>query len=132
MVVMAFSGISSALQQEWQSLQTPASKELAPIPQAGSPAPSSPLLKLPDNNNNNNNNNNRPTLLVFLRHCGCPCGFPLNLWHGLQCHSTLTDRQQSRKRRSAFSLSCPRATRTSAALPSRTQRVPQPSSGFST
>ncbi|KAI5460066.1 hypothetical protein BGZ63DRAFT_360527 [Mariannaea sp. PMI_226] len=50
----------------WQGFETwkaPPAKEVAPLPTVGSKAPSSLQLPLPDG---------RPTLIVFLRHCGCP------------------------------------------------------------
>ncbi|KAH6890310.1 hypothetical protein B0T10DRAFT_485523 [Thelonectria olida] len=50
----------------WQGFETwksPPAKDVAPIPKVGARAPSSLKLILP---------NGRPTLVVFLRHCGCP------------------------------------------------------------
>lgn len=49
---------------EIESLKTPAVKDVAPAPKVGSPAPSTAQIPLPDG---------RKTLVVFLRHCGCPC-----------------------------------------------------------
>ncbi|KAL3959083.1 hypothetical protein ACCO45_007245 [Purpureocillium lilacinum] len=48
---------------EIESLKTPAVKDVAPAPKVGSPAPSTAQIPLPDG---------RKTLVVFLRHCGCP------------------------------------------------------------
>lgn len=56
--------IMSNLSKEMASMQTPDPKEVAKIPEVGSKAPFSNQLPLSDG---------RPTLLVFLRHCGCPC-----------------------------------------------------------
>ena len=50
--------------KEVESFRTPESKAVAEPPVVGSQAPSSNKLTLLDN---------RPLLLVFLRHCGCPC-----------------------------------------------------------
>ncbi|KAI1494778.1 hypothetical protein F5X96DRAFT_615341 [Biscogniauxia mediterranea] len=52
-----------SLVQEWESFKTPPVKEVQPVPQVGSPAPVNENLKLPSD---------KPTLIVFLRHCGCP------------------------------------------------------------
>ncbi|KAI1246882.1 hypothetical protein MGN70_010767 [Eutypa lata] len=51
------------LSQEWESWKTPAAKEVAPVPKVGQQAPVNPNLELPAD---------KPTLIVFLRHCGCP------------------------------------------------------------
>ncbi|KAL2202008.1 hypothetical protein CC79DRAFT_164325 [Sarocladium strictum] len=53
----------SSFKQELNTLRTPAQKDVASPVQISSRAPSSPILPLPDG---------RPTLVVFLRHCGCP------------------------------------------------------------
>lgn len=50
--------------QELGSWKTPAAKTVDPAPQPGSQAPAHPNLSLPAD---------RPTIIVFLRHCGCPC-----------------------------------------------------------
>ncbi|KAF3059693.1 putative alkyl hydroperoxide reductase subunit c thiol specific antioxidant protein [Daldinia childiae] len=52
-----------SLAQEWESFKTPPVKEVAPVPQVGSPAPAHPNLTFPTD---------KPTVIVFLRHCGCP------------------------------------------------------------
>ena len=57
-------GVKDSIQQEWQSLKAPAVKDVAPALQVGDKAPTSEKLPLPGD---------RPTLIVFLRHCGCPC-----------------------------------------------------------
>ncbi|KAF4466748.1 thioredoxin-like fold [Fusarium albosuccineum] len=49
--------------KELESWKTPAAKEVAPPVEVGSKAPWSQELRLPDG---------KPTLVVFLRHCGCP------------------------------------------------------------
>ncbi|KAI0023233.1 hypothetical protein F4780DRAFT_730487 [Xylariomycetidae sp. FL0641] len=49
--------------QELESFKTPTAKEIKPIPGIGMPAPFNGNLELPDD---------RPTIIVFLRHCGCP------------------------------------------------------------
>ncbi|KAM0190964.1 hypothetical protein ACHAPI_009188 [Fusarium lateritium] len=49
--------------KELDSWKTPAAKEVGPTVEVGSKAPWSQQLRLPDG---------KPTLLVFLRHCGCP------------------------------------------------------------
>lgn len=52
--------------KELDSWKTPAAKEVGPTVEVGSKAPWSQQLRLPDG---------KPTLLVFLRHCGCPCTY---------------------------------------------------------
>lgn len=56
--------LTSALQKELESFKTPPAKELSPVPQVGSIAPSPDKLPLP---------RKTPVIIVFLRHCGCPC-----------------------------------------------------------
>ncbi|KEY64315.1 hypothetical protein S7711_06359 [Stachybotrys chartarum IBT 7711] len=53
----------SSFWQEVDTLRAPPPKDVAPAPKLGSEAPTSPKLPLADG---------RPTLVVFLRHCGCP------------------------------------------------------------
>ncbi|KUI58806.1 hypothetical protein VP1G_06094 [Cytospora mali] len=49
--------------KEFQSFKSPPPKEVAPLPKVGEPAPTHDKLKpAPD----------KPTIIVFLRHCGCP------------------------------------------------------------
>lgn len=50
--------------KELDSWKTPVAKEVGPTVEVGSKAPWSQHLRLPDG---------KPTLVVFLRHCGCPC-----------------------------------------------------------
>lgn len=61
------------LQQElssWNPFQK-SQHEVKAVPEVGSPAPSTVDFKLP-------RNDQKPTIIVFLRHCGCPCNyFPL-------------------------------------------------------
>ncbi|KFA65437.1 hypothetical protein S40285_00414 [Stachybotrys chlorohalonatus IBT 40285] len=54
----------SSFWQELDTLRAPPPKDVAPAPKLGSEAPTSSKLPLADG---------RPTLVVFLRHCGCPC-----------------------------------------------------------
>ncbi|KAL4725072.1 hypothetical protein ACLX1H_008519 [Fusarium chlamydosporum] len=49
--------------KELDSWKTPTAKEVGPTVEVGSKAPWSQYLRLPDG---------KPTLVVFLRHCGCP------------------------------------------------------------
>ncbi|KAI0142827.1 hypothetical protein GGR57DRAFT_485321 [Xylariaceae sp. FL1272] len=49
--------------QELDSLRTPPKKDVKPVPEVGTPAPKHPNLELPTD---------KPTIIVFLRHCGCP------------------------------------------------------------
>ncbi|KAI1264073.1 hypothetical protein F5Y18DRAFT_95262 [Xylariaceae sp. FL1019] len=49
--------------QELDSLRTPPKKDVKPVPEAGTPAPKHPNLELPTD---------KATIIVFLRHCGCP------------------------------------------------------------
>ncbi|KAK7727554.1 hypothetical protein SLS53_009456 [Cytospora paraplurivora] len=49
--------------QEFQSFKTPPAKQVAPVPKVGEPAPKHEKLKL---------DQGKPTIIVFLRHCGCP------------------------------------------------------------
>lgn len=51
---------------EIESMTSPESKDVAPEPKVGENAPTAPELVLPDG---------RKTLILFLRHCGCPCEF---------------------------------------------------------
>ncbi|RAH45356.1 uncharacterized protein BO95DRAFT_443291 [Aspergillus brunneoviolaceus CBS 621.78] len=51
--------------QELSSWLAPSTVEVSAPPQLGHPAPSSPELPLP-------NPNRQPTIILFLRHCGCP------------------------------------------------------------
>ncbi|KAM0436220.1 hypothetical protein ACHAPT_003112 [Fusarium lateritium] len=49
--------------KELESWKTPEAKEVGPVVEVGSKAPWMAELRLPDG---------KPTLVVFLRHCGCP------------------------------------------------------------
>ncbi|RFU27010.1 hypothetical protein B7463_g9336, partial [Scytalidium lignicola] len=53
-----------SLQQELDSWKTPKALHVDPVPQVGSLAPLSSMLSLPDPNG-------KPTMVTFLRHCGC-------------------------------------------------------------
>ncbi|KAI1384649.1 uncharacterized protein F4822DRAFT_433192 [Hypoxylon trugodes] len=53
----------SSITQEIESFKTPTAKELSPVPKVGDKAPVHPNLDLPID---------KPTIIVFLRHCGCP------------------------------------------------------------
>ncbi|KAI6091952.1 hypothetical protein F4821DRAFT_225918 [Hypoxylon rubiginosum] len=53
----------SSLNQEWESFKTPPAKDVQPVPKVGEKAPVHPNLILPSD---------KPTVIVFLRHCGCP------------------------------------------------------------
>lgn len=48
----------------FETWKSPEPKDVAPALKVGFFAPSSPQLSLPDG---------RPTIVVFLRHAGCPC-----------------------------------------------------------
>jgi len=52
-------------QQELSSWMSPTSLTLSPAPEIGSQAPSSEKLSFPPKNG-------KPTVVTFLRHCGCP------------------------------------------------------------
>lgn len=54
--------------KEVQSYKSPPPREVAPVPVVGEPARehAESVLKLPKD---------KPTIIVFLRHCGCPCKF---------------------------------------------------------
>lgn len=54
----------SGLAAEIESLKTPEVKDVAASPTVGAKAPSTTKLPLPDG---------KKTLILFLRHCGCPC-----------------------------------------------------------
>lgn len=56
--------VSSAVSQEVRSSQAPPKKEVAPVPKFGDKAPVSEKLSF---------RHDKPTVIVFLRHCGCPC-----------------------------------------------------------
>ncbi|KAK3692797.1 hypothetical protein B0T22DRAFT_504021 [Podospora appendiculata] len=60
---MSVSLIASTIQQELQSFTTPPEKHVAPVPRVGDRAPESDQLSWPSA---------KPTIIVFLRHCGCP------------------------------------------------------------
>ncbi|KAI0526592.1 hypothetical protein F5B22DRAFT_586571 [Xylaria bambusicola] len=52
-----------SLAQEWESLKTLPKKDVKPSPEIGAKAPTHPNLTLPID---------KPTIIAFLRHCGCP------------------------------------------------------------
>ena len=52
-------------QQEAASWIFPSQLSISPTPSIGTRAPSTPTLQLP-------NSDKKPTILTFLRHCGCP------------------------------------------------------------
>lgn len=56
--------------KELESWKTPEAKEVGPPVEVGSKAPWMAELRLPDG---------KPTIVVFLRHCGCPCMYIPNL-----------------------------------------------------
>ncbi|KAK3333257.1 hypothetical protein B0T19DRAFT_121096 [Cercophora scortea] len=60
---MSVSLLANAIQEELQSFRTPPEKHVAPVPKVGDRAPESAQLSWPSG---------RPTIIVFLRHCGCP------------------------------------------------------------
>lgn len=53
-----------SLAQEWESWKTPTAKEVKAAPKPGEKAPV---------NENFHFKTDKPTLVVFMRHCGCPC-----------------------------------------------------------
>jgi hypothetical protein len=53
-------------QQELNSWKSPPALRTAATLEIGAKAPSSSKLQLPDPNG-------KPTVITFLRHCGCPC-----------------------------------------------------------
>jgi hypothetical protein len=52
-------------QQELKSWMSPTAVNTSPAPEVGAKAPSSSKLPIP-------NPNGKPTIVTFLRHCGCP------------------------------------------------------------
>ena len=52
-------------QQEFWSWMTPSYVKTAEPPAVGQKAPSTPKLTVPKDG--------KPTIIAFLRHCGCPC-----------------------------------------------------------
>lgn len=50
--------------KELQSFKTPPPKQVAPLPKEGDLAPRHEKLILPED---------KPAIIIFLRHCGCPC-----------------------------------------------------------
>lgn len=50
--------------KELQSFKSPPARQVAPVPKVGESAPQHELLEL---------SRDKPTIIVFLRHCGCPC-----------------------------------------------------------
>lgn len=52
------------LYKELQSFKTPPAKQVAPLPKIGDLAPTHEKLQLP---------RDKPAIILFLRHCGCPC-----------------------------------------------------------
>lgn len=63
--------------KSWQSWATPAPApiEVAAPPVIGTKAPGNSTLRVPGNDG-------RPSVVVFLRHAGCPCGFSSVELHG--------------------------------------------------
>lgn len=57
---------ASAWQKEWASWKSPKPVETAQPPAVGAMGPSLPKLRIP-------NKDGKPTIITFLRHCGCPC-----------------------------------------------------------
>lgn len=64
-----FANIS--MPKSWNSWATPPPPpiELKEVPQIGTRAPTNNKLRLPPQDG-------RPTIVVFLRYCGCPCKHP--------------------------------------------------------
>lgn len=70
----------SSMAQELESWKTPAARDVADAPKPGDAAPQHPNLQLPKD---------KPTIIVFLRHCGCPCKsgrIALTLTHSHSSH----------------------------------------------
>lgn len=63
---MAAAALKDSFVKELQSFKSPPPKQVAPVPKVGDAAPEHDKLKLP---------RDKPTIIVFLRHCGCPCMF---------------------------------------------------------
>lgn len=59
-------GLKDLFVKELQSFKSPPHKQVAPLPKVGEPAPTHDQLVL---------SREKPTIVVFLRHCGCPCMF---------------------------------------------------------
>jgi hypothetical protein len=59
-------------QQELASWKAPLAIETAPVPSVGSKASTSPKLRIPPPSG-------KPTIITFLRHCGCSCGPSVHL-----------------------------------------------------
>lgn len=55
-----------AFQEEVPSVKTPALQDIQPVPVVGTKAPRSSQIPIP-------NPNGKPTIITFLRKCGCPC-----------------------------------------------------------
>jgi hypothetical protein len=84
--------LRSAVAEELKSFKAPPQKEVAPVPKIGDQVPVSEKLSLP---------HDKPTVIVFLRHCGDPCKSTyLNLASALHPRK-LTQSVQSPKRPSA-------------------------------
>jgi hypothetical protein len=64
MAASVLNEIPKAVSRELESFKTPPRKEVAPVPKIGDRAPPSSNLFLTQP---------KPTIIVFLRHCGCPC-----------------------------------------------------------
>lgn len=93
-------------QQEFWSWMSPAYVKTAEPPAVGQKAPSTPKLVVPQNG--------KPTIIAFLRHCGCPCRFSERNLD--QAH--LANHQQSQRRLSSICATQPLPTLTSSSSPS--------------
>jgi hypothetical protein len=51
---------------ELESWKTPAPVEVLPVPEVGHKGPNSSSIPMPPANG-------KPSVITFLRHCGCPC-----------------------------------------------------------
>jgi hypothetical protein len=73
--------------KSWQSWATPVPPpvEVAATPVIGTRAPNSMKLRLPTGDG-------RPAIVVFLRHCGCPCMSP----HRQRCAMLICEKSQKK------------------------------------
>lgn len=58
---------AGSIWDELRSMKTPERKQVTPAPKIGDKAPTSTKIPLSDG---------KPTVILFLRHCGCPCKLP--------------------------------------------------------
>ena len=103
-------------QQEFWSWMSPSHVETAEPPVVGQKAPATPKLAVPQNG--------KPTIIAFLRHCGCPCKQRHSL---VAVHSA--NYPQSQRRRSSTCATQQQQTRMCSSSLSHTAIKARPTAG---